>query len=399
MENLGINKFKNLMEEKLNSSVDALKTKAEELGESSKNEEYVDKNEVEYEEEYSDNEYDEEEYQEDEEYDEEYDEEEYEDEDDGEHLSRAELELISTDYTEMISEDSIEELKFLLENYFKIKKIDPYTEEEKELKSYSEEVIRAILLEYEIPTDDLFYLFKFVLTLESFYESKSLFSGDNKKDIIFNEVDKENELKTLKLRIDEYLAEYPDLFDDFEIYDNLFNVDKAFQKLPTYNRIVDKFYSVLLSNPSFDSFSYLIELYNDKSYNADEYLKKMSVPSETSDDMIKSLYLLIENNSSSIIKTKIEEAKAIIANKYPDNSILKELLETLNDIEIAKKYKKIKSISLGVSIFLTVIFFVVGIIFLIAWCVIFLTPVHDKIAFLAKGRECYEATKNVNNIK
>ena len=154
MENLGINKFKNLMEEKLNSSVDALKTKAEELGESSKNEEYVDKNEVEYEEEYSDNE---------------YDEEEYEDEDDGEHLSRAELELISTDYTEMISEDSIEELKFLLENYFKIKKIDPYTEEEKELKSYSEEVIRAILLEYEIPTDDLFYLFKFVLTLESFY--------------------------------------------------------------------------------------------------------------------------------------------------------------------------------------------------------------------------------------
>ena len=148
-------------------------------------------------------------------------------------------------------------------------------------------------------------MFKFVLTLESFYESKSLFSGDNKKDIIFNEVDKENELKTLKLRLDEYLAEYPDLFDDFEIYDNLFNVDKAFQKLPTYNRIVDKFYSVLLSNPSFDTFSYLIELYNDKSYNADECLKKMSVPSETSDDMIKSLYLLIENNSSSIIKTKI----------------------------------------------------------------------------------------------
>lgn len=394
MENLGINKFKNLMEDKLNSSIDALKTKAEELGESSKNEEYVDKNEVEYEEEYSDNEYDEEEYQEDEEYDEEYDEEEYEDEDDGEHLSRAELELISTDYTEMISEDSIEELKFLLENYFKIKKIDPYTEEEKELKSYSEEVIRAILLEYEIPTDDLFYLFKFVLTLESFYESKSLFSGDNKKDIIFNEVDKENELKTLKLRIDEYLAEYPDLFDDFEIYDNLFNVDKAFQKLPTYNRIVDKFYSVLLLNPSFDTFSYLIELYNDKSYKADEYLKKMSVPSETSDDMIKSLYLLIENNSSSIIKTKIEEAKAIIANKYPDNSILKEMLETLNAIEIAKKYKKIKFASLGVAIFLFLVAWYIGIVFLIAWGVLFFTPVHDKIPFLAKGRECYKATKS-----
>ena len=393
MENLGINKFKNLMEEKLNSSVDALKTKAEELGESSKNEEYVDKNEVEYEEEYSDNEYDEEEYQEDEEYDEEYDGEEYEDEDDGEHLSRAELELISTDYTEMVSEDSIEELEFLLNSYFKIKKIDPYTEEEKELKSYSEEVIRAILLEYEIPIDDLFYLFRFILTLESFYEDKSVFSN-NKKDIIFTEIDTETGLKTLKLRLDEYLAEYPDLFEDLEVYQHIFELDKSFTKLPTYNAVVERFYSVLISNPSAGTFEYLIELYNQNAYKAEEYLGKMAIPEANAEELATSFNLILNSKkSSSVLKNKLEEIKSIISAKFPEDEKLKSLLDNLDAQETAKKYKKIKFASLGVAIFLFLVAWYIGIVFLIAWGVLFFTPVHDKIPFLAKGRECYKATK------
>ena len=383
MENLGINKFKNLMEEKLNSSVDSIINKTDEFAKDNNNEEFVEENEVEYDEEYSDEE----------EYDEEYEEyEEYEDEDDGEHLSRAELELISTDYTEMVSEDSIEELKFLLENYFKIKKIDPYTEEEKELKSYSEEVIRAILLEYEIPTDDLFYLFRFTLTLESFYENKSAFSN-NKKDIIFTEIDTETGLKTLKLRLDEYLAEYPDLFEDLEVYQHIFELDKSFTKLPTYNAIVEKFYSVLVSNPSADTFGYLMELYNQNAYKADEYLGKMAIPEANVEELATSFNLILNSKkSSSILKNKLEEIKSIIKTKYPEDEKLKSLLDNLDAQETAKKYKKIKFASLGLAIFLCLVAWYVGIVFLIAWGVLFFTPVHDKIPFLAKGKECYKAT-------
>lgn len=389
MENLGINKFKNLMEEKLNSSVDSIINKTDEFAKDNNNEEFVEENEVEYDEEYSD-----EEYSDEEEYDEEYEEdEEYEDEDDGKHLSRAELELISTDYTEMVSEDSIEELEFLLNSYFKIKKIDPYTEEEKELKSYSEEVIRAILLEYEIPTDDLFYLFKFILTLESFYEDKSVFSN-NKKDIIFTEIDTETGLKTLKLRLDEYLAEYPDLFEDLEVYQHIFELDKSFTKLPTYNAVVERFYSVLISNPSAGTFEYLIELYNQNAYKAEEYLGKMAIPEANAEELATSFNLILNSKkSSSVLKNKLEEIKSIISAKFPEDENLKGLLNNLDAQETAKKYKKIKFASLGVAIFLFLVAWYIGIVFLIAWGVLFFTPVHDKIPFLAKGRECYKATK------
>ena len=327
-------------------------------------------------------EYEEEEYEE-----EEYDEEEYEDdESDEDSLSEEEIALLTTDYSQIVSDDSIEELKFLLDSYFKIKKINAESEEIEELINYSQDVIRAIILEYEIPTDDLFYLFRFVLVLESYYEK-------NKKDIIFKEVDKDEDLKTLKLRVDEYLNDYPSLFEDFEVYQHIFELDKSFTKLPTYNTVVDKFYSVLISNPSAGTFEYLMELYNQGAYKAENNLEKMPVPEDNVEELATSFSLMLNSKDSSVLKKKIQETKSIIKAKYPNVEILKNLLDILDAQDVAKKYKKIKFGSLGLAIFLGLISMYFGAVLLIAWVVLFLTPVHDKIPFLVKGKECYKKMK------
>ena len=197
---------------------------------------------------------------EDEEYD---DDEEYDEDDEYDGLSTEELELIATDYSEPISEDPIEELSFLLDRYFKIQKLDPQEDEEVELKAYATDVIRAIVIDYDIPTDDLGYLFRFVLTLESYYEK-------NRRDIIFNEVDSQEDQKTLKLRVDEYLADYPDLFDDPEVYSILFDIEGPLTQVPTYKKILEKFLTLLAGLGTAEAFDFVVALYAKKVQSVDQ---------------------------------------------------------------------------------------------------------------------------------
>ena len=120
----------------------------------------------------------------------------------------------------------------------------------------------------------------------------------------------------------------------------------------------------------------------------------MAIPEANAEELATSFNLILNSKkSSSVLKNKLEEIKSIISAKFPEDEKLKSLLDNLDAQETAKKYKKIKFASLGVAIFLFLVAWYIGIVFLIAWGVLFFTPVHDKIPFLAKGRECYKATK------
>lgn len=342
-----------------------------------------------YDEEYDESEEVDTDYDEDEEYDEDYDEEGEEEEDEG--LSLEELELISTDYSEAVSEDSIEELNYLLDSYFKIQKIDPELDEEEELKAYALDVIRAIVLEYEIPGDDLAYLFKFVLTLESYYEQ-------HKRDVIFSEVDKEEDIKTLKLRVDEYLNECPEVFDDLEVYGTLFDIEKPLTKTTLYNRTLDNFYAMLIAAASVETFETLLELYIEKKEKAEKNFAAMPVPSATTEELAQATIILTQcGHSGSTLSKKLEEVKNLIAQKYPNDALLKELLADIeakkNNTKRAKLYKAVKFGSLAVAIIVLLIHWIPGFLLAAGWGALFFSPLHDKIPFLVKGKECLNEVK------
>ena len=321
----------------------------------------------------------------DEEYDEEYDEEGDDEEDDVEGLSAKELELIATDYAEPISDDSIEELKYLLDSYFKIQKVNPELKEEEELKAYALEVIRAIVMEYDIPADDVAYLFKFVLTLESYYEKHS-------KDVIFKDVDKEEDLKTLKLRVDEYLNENPDLFDDLEVYATLFDIEKPLNDTKLYEATLDNFYKMLVDAASVETFEMLLDLYVENKPKAEKNFAAMPIPSATEDEMVQSFFILTGcEHSGSTLRKKIEDLKALILQKYSESVLLKEMLAELEtkqaNAKTAKTYKMVKFGSLALAVVLLLINAILGIVTVCAWGALFFSPLHDKVPFLVKGKE------------
>lgn len=321
-----------------------------------------------------------EDYDEIEDYDEEYDESE---EVDG--LSAKELELIATDYAEPVSEDSIEELNYLLDSYFKIQKVDPELEEEEELKEYALEVIRAIVMEYDIPADDLPYLFKFVLTLESYYEKHS-------KDVIFNAIDNDEGLKTLKLRVDEYISECPDMFDDLEVYGTLFDIEKPLSETKRYEATLDNFYKMLIDAASVETFGMLLDLYVENKPKAEKNFAAMPVPSATAEELLQSYFVLTgcEHNGSTLNK-KIEEMKALISQKYPEDVLLKEMLAEMEvkqaNAKTAKMYKTVKFGLLAVAVLLLIVNQIVGIVLVVGWGALFFSPLHDKVPFLVKGKE------------
>lgn len=340
-------------------------------------EDYEDYEDLEENEDFEENEDYEDSY-EDEEYD---DDEEYDEDEEYDGLSAEELELIATDYSKSISEDPIEELSFLLDRYFKIQKLDPQEDEEVELKAYATDVIRAIVMDYDIPTDDLGYLFRFVLTLESYYEK-------NRRDIIFNEVDSQEDQKTLKLRVDEYLADYPDLFDDPEVYSILFDIEGPLTQVPTYKKILEKFLILLAGLGTVEAFDFVVELYAKKVQSVDQYLEKMEVPSDSAESLAAAFEALVNSSrKGSLIQKKIEEAKALITQKYPEDQHLKSLLPTQNNKEIAKKYKYVKFGSLAVCVVAVLINFILGLVLIAAWVALFFSPLHDKVPFLVEGKK------------
>ena len=301
-------------------------------------------------------------------------------------MSAKELELIATDYAEPVSEDPTEELKYLLDSYFKIQKIDPELKEEEELKAYALDVIRAIVLEYDIPADNLPYLFNFVLTLEYYYEKHS-------KDEIFTEIDKEEGIKTLKLRVDEYISECPDMFDDLEVYGTLFDIDKSLTGTKLYNTTLENFYKMLIDAASVEAFGVLLDLYIEKKEKAEKYFASMPIPSETAGDLGAALYILTNcGHSGSTLNKKIEEAKALIAQKYPNDESLKEALAEVetkqNQAKTAKMYKMVKFGSLGLALIILLIHLIPGILLAAGWGALFFSPLHDKVPFLVKGKEC-----------
>ena len=273
-----------------------------------------------------------------------------------------------------------------MDSYFKIQKLSPSLDEEEELKAYALDVIRAIVLEYEIPGDDLAYLFKFVLTLESYYEQ-------HKRDVIFSEVDKEEDIKTLKLRVDEYLNECPEVFDDLEVYGILFDIEKPLTKTALYNRTLDNFYAMLIAAASVETFEVLLELYVEKKEKAEKNFAAMPIPSETAGDLGAALYILTNcSHSGSTLNKKIEEAKALIAQKYPNDESLKEALAEVetkqNQAKTAKMYKMVKFGSLGLALIVLLIHWIPGILLAAGWGALFFSPLHDKVPFLVKGKEC-----------
>ena len=72
-------------------------------------------------------------------------------------LRPEELQLIETDYTIPISDDLTTEVNYLVDSYFKIKRLEPEIEYEEQMQEYAEETIQAVLADIEIPTDDLEY--------------------------------------------------------------------------------------------------------------------------------------------------------------------------------------------------------------------------------------------------
>ena len=304
-------------------------------------------------------------------------------------LSPEEQALIEADYTEPVSDDPIEEVTYLIDSYFKIKELDPEIEYEEQMQEYALDTIRAVMAEYEIPTDDLTYLFRFVLTMERLQDKY-----DN--DEIFGKGSSEDAKNALTVRIKEYMEEYPDMFCDPEVYDILFDIDADLQKAPTYKRVLGLCYEDILASGSVESLAAILQLYNEDKPMADEYVAKAEIPSETLEEFKQAFDLLIKNPKQKKCVTRhFAELRKIIQEKYSDDPELAawEAAQVQKDTENkAKTYNIVKWASLAAGILFLLLFWPLGIVLLIAWGVFYFTKAHDSIPFLKAGKEAVEAT-------
>ena len=247
-------------------------------------------------------------------------------------LSPEELELIETDYTESDIEDPIEEVTHLLDCYFKIKKLDPEIEYEEQMKDYSMDVIRSVMAEYDIPTDDLEYLFRFVLTVEALEAKYG-------KDEIFGDGRSDEAKNALSVRINEFMDEQPDMFCDVDIYDSLFDIEAPLNKTPTYKRVLRLCYEDVLASGTVESLRAMLQLYDEQRPLADEYITKAEIPQETLEEFKEAFKLWVnDERDGKPIQKRFTELKEIILQKFSSDSELIEWVALQDTTEKVKKY-------------------------------------------------------------
>ena len=346
-------------------------------------------------------------------------------------LSPKDLELIETEYSEPKYEDSIEEISYLYDSYLKIKKLKPEIEYEEEMMEYSLNVIQARIDEFEIPTDDLLYLFVFVLTVES-YEKK--LKGNNFFDNLSEKTglkrssvsgglledlkgDKglgglssmaglkrtltpggssEESQSSLMPRINEYLEENPDLFCDLEIYDNLFNIQPELQKTPTYEKVLRQCYEDLIASESNESLAAMLQLYNEERPLTDEFVAKVTIPSDSLEDFKRAFNLIINNprQTDALKKRENDLLKIINEKQYASDPELAAFVTKKASQKTGQTYKRVMSLSLILPLIGFIINPVVGLVVAVLWAVVFFVPpVRNLIPFLKKGKESLEASK------
>lgn len=301
-------------------------------------------------------------------------------------LSPEEQELIETDYTVPYSEDPVGQVVYLFDRYFQLKKLEPEIEYDEQMRDYAMGVIRSVMADIEVPTDDLFHLLYFVLIVE--YNQQK-----DAKDEIFTDDD------SLSMRIKEYLDENPDLFCEPEIYDFLLNMEGDIQDTPTYKRILGMCYEDVMASGTIASLEAMLQLYNEKKPLSDQYISQVEIPSDSLEEFREAFRLLTTNpRQEAPIKSRFKELKNIIQSKYSEDEELgawAAAQQQAEDEATAKKYKLMKWVSLAVAVLLVFLTGFLGIILLIVWGVAFNVPaVRDKIKVLREGYEAVEKTKN-----
>ncbi len=342
-----------------------------------------------------------------------YDDDDYEDYEEYEEelnpLSKRELALIEADYTIPVSNDDIEEITYLITSYSKIKKLDPEIEYEEQMAEYSLDTIRAILEDYDIPCDDIVYLFKFVLAMELLQDKFS----SMKKDEIFSGSD------SLFARIKEYMDEYPDMFCDVEVYDAIFDIDKSLRSAPTYNKVLRQCYEDLLASGTVESLAAVVQLYNEGKPMADKYVEKAEIPNDNEEEFKKAFLVITESKKQgSSLKKHFHGMKEIIQQQYPEDPQMKVWAEAQQLREtkaLANKYRLTKygtAVWAGLILVMGVAYLIYGLtvgwyedaqnggILLGAgvvlggiWAAVFLSPMHDKIPFLRNGKAAVMSLK------
>lgn len=310
-------------------------------------------------------------------------------------LSKKETALIEADYTEPISDDPVEELKYLLDSYAKLKKLEPEIEYEEQMQAYSMEIIEAVLAEFEIPIDDLKETFLFMLNTERLKEEYSSLRGTpvfKSEDSLFN-------------RVDEFMQEYPDMFCDVEIYDGIFDVPKDLTSTKLYKNVLRMCYEDLTASGTVASLDALLQLYVQKKPLADEFVEKVEIPSESLEEFKESFNLIVNcPRQKGTLKKRFHELKETIQEKYSTDSTLAEWASQQQQKETeaaARNYNLVKWGSLALCVFIAIASLVVdftlvitGIIVLAVWGVLYYTPLHDKILFLRDGKAAVESLKN-----
>lgn len=302
-------------------------------------------------------------------------------------LSPEELELIEKDYTESEIDDPITEVKYLLGCYFGIKKLDPEIEYEEEMKEYSMGVIRSILAEYDIPTDDLEYLFRFVLELEVL---KKQYGSDE----IFGNGSSDEAKNALSVRVDEFMKEQPEMFCDVDIYNTLFDFPEPYNETPTYKRVLGLCYEDVLSSGTVESLKAMLQLYDEKRPLTEEYIGKAEFPQDSLEEF-KEAFKLWTNDArgGKPIKKRFGELKTIIEQKFSSDQELMGWVALQNTQDKAKKFNLVKWASLAISLVFIPILFIITILLVIAWIVVFFTPIGEKINYIREGKEAVKTLK------
>ena len=178
------------------------------------------------------------------------------------------------------------------------------------------------------------------------------------------------------------------MFDDLEVYATLFDIEKPLNDTKLYEATLDNFYKMLVDAASVETFEMLLDLYIEKKEKAEKYFASMPIPSETAEELLQSYFVLTGcEHDGSTLKKKIEEMKALVSQKYPEDVLLKEMLAELETKQAnAKTYKMVKFGSLALAVVLLLINAILGIVAVCAWGALFFSPLHDKIPFLVKGK-------------
>lgn len=324
-------------------------------------------------------------------------------------LSPAERELLERDIESNKQSTPSKYILRVIEHYMMVSKLKPNLDEEIELKEEKIKEFIEFMMEFPVPKDSLEFFY--TLGYLEFGETRTmgLFGGDKlfnktKSKFSLKEMDVVTERSVLLVRMKEiaYQNEKNSPLNTKEVMNTVKEIDdERFENTTAYNTALENLYKDIVKRGDANAFNELVELLVNDFVCSEEEVKKFRLPTSDREETIAICNILAKykNNTHSALNVKFKELKEAILAQYGNDEMLMKFVAMQDERELRRKariYNKVKYISLIACIVLSALLYGLP---LILWIVLFFTKLHDKIAFLKKGRDALKSVYELDGKK